>query len=41
MNTKQAQEYEKKNPTKAAIIKKAVKRGLKEYKKTFEDLAKS
>ena len=31
--------YEQKNPQKAQVIKKAVKRGLKEYAETFRRLA--
>ncbi|MDO8619009.1 MAG: hypothetical protein Q7R49_03660 [Candidatus Daviesbacteria bacterium] len=34
-----AEKYEKKNPTKARIIKRAVKRGVKEYAETFKRLA--
>ncbi len=37
-NYKPAQ-YEKKNPKKAKVIKKAVKRGLKEYAEVFRRLA--
>lgn len=33
--------YVKKNPKKAIIIKKAVKRGIKEYAETFRRLATS
>lgn len=32
-------EYKKKNPQKASIIKRAVKRGIKEYEETFRKLA--
>lgn len=31
--------YEKKNPIKARMIKKAVKRGVKQYAETFKRLA--
>lgn len=31
--------YTKKNPQKANIIKKAIRRGLKEYEETFKRLA--
>lgn len=31
--------YSKKNPTKARIIKRAVKRGVKQYAETFRRLA--
>ncbi len=31
--------YSKKNPQKAAIIRQAVKRGIKEYAETFRRLA--
>lgn len=34
-----AKEYIKKNPLKAKVIKKAVKRGIKEYEETFKRLA--
>ncbi|MDO8498611.1 MAG: hypothetical protein Q7S44_02395 [bacterium] len=36
-----AREYTKKHPKKAALIKRAVKRGLKEYGETFKLLANS
>lgn len=32
-------EYTKKNPQKAIVIKKAIRRGLKEYGETFRRLA--
>jgi hypothetical protein len=34
-----AKEYIQKNPIKANVIKKAVKRGIKEYEETFKRLA--
>jgi hypothetical protein len=39
-NTK-ARNYEKKNPRKAELIRKAVKKGMKEYVETFRRLATS
>lgn len=33
------EKYIKKNPAKATLIKKAVKRGLKQYEETFRRLA--
>lgn len=39
MTKRSAENYEKKNPTKARIIKRAIKRGVKEYAGTFRRLA--
>ena len=39
MTKTSAENYEKKNPTKARIIKRAVKRGVKQYAETFKRLA--
>lgn len=38
-NKKKSVSYEKKHPKKATLIKKAVKRGVKEYAETFRRLA--
>jgi hypothetical protein len=39
MNKTTNKQYETKNPVKARIIKKAVKRGIKQYAETFRRLA--
>lgn len=39
MTSIMAKKYEKKNPEKAKLIKKAVKQGLKQYAETFKKLA--
>jgi len=39
MTKQNAQSYQKINPKKAEIIKKAVKQGLKQYDETFRRLA--
>lgn len=39
MTKKFAAAYSKKNPNKAQMIKRAVKRGVKEYAETFKRLA--
>lgn len=39
MTKRTAEYYEKKNPIKARIIKRAVKRGVKQYAETFRRLA--
>ncbi|HMS22687.1 MAG TPA: hypothetical protein PKA38_02875 [Candidatus Levybacteria bacterium] len=39
MTNSQIKKYEKNNPKKAKIIKKAVSKGVKQYEETFRRLA--
>ena len=39
ISTFSAKDYKKENPSKAKMIKRAVKQGIKDYEETFKKLA--